>query len=68
MATSPEISARSVPAKDLVSVVTGKPPAEQYADRLFRSDPQDVSGLDRAAYRARPVTVLWINRLKTSSL
>ncbi len=43
MATSPEISIRAVPAKDLQSVVTGKATVEKNIRGLFHCNPQDLS-------------------------
>jgi hypothetical protein len=45
MATSPEISIRTVPAKDLQIVVTEKAAVEKNNRGLFHCDPQEVSCL-----------------------
>jgi hypothetical protein len=41
MATSPEISKRTVPAKDLHSVVPGRAAVEKNIRGLLRGNPQD---------------------------
>ena len=68
MATSPEISIRTVPAKDLELVVPGKATLEKHKRGLFVSDPQVNFALLAATYKGKPVSSMWITVQKTTTL